>query len=67
MGGCSFNQYSMMVLRVLNSNSKGNCYIFESKNEALVLEAGVKFSEVKEALNFDISKIRGVCISHEHL
>lgn len=56
-----------MVLRILNSNSKGNCYLFQSKNEVLVLEAGVKFSEVKEALNFDISKIRGVCISHEHL
>ena len=56
-----------MILKVLNSNSKGNCYLFQSKDEVLVLEAGVKFTEVKESLNFDISKIRGVCISHEHL
>lgn len=56
-----------MYLKVLSSNSSGNCYILESENDVLILEAGVSFSAVKEALNFNISKIRGVCISHEHL
>ncbi len=39
-----------MKLTVLNSNSKGNCYILQNEHEALVIECGVKFSEVKKAL-----------------
>lgn len=56
-----------MKIQVLGSSSKGNGYIITEGNETLVIEAGVSLSEVKQALNFDISKIQGVCISHEHL
>lgn len=55
-----------MILNVLGSNSLGNCYILENKDEALIIEAGVKFSEVKKALNFNIGKIVGCVVSHEH-
>lgn len=55
-----------MKVKVLNSNSSGNCYILESENEALVIESGLRFLEVKKALNFNISKIVGCIISHEH-
>lgn len=55
-----------MKLRVLGSSSSGNCYLLENENETLVIEAGVSFSEVKKALNFNISKIVGLIISHEH-
>ncbi len=55
-----------MKLTVLNSNSKGNCYILQNKHEALVIECGVKFSEVKKALDFNISKVVAVLVSHEH-
>lgn len=56
-----------MKLKVLGSGSSGNCYILENDTEALIIEAGVPFMEVKKALNFDIRKIQGVVISHEHL
>lgn len=56
-----------MYLKCLGSSSSGNCYILENENEALIIEAGINLSEVKKALNFNISKIRGVLISHEHL
>lgn len=56
-----------MELKVLGSNSSGNCYIIENNDEALIIEAGIKLSEVKKAIDFNISKIRGVLISHEHL
>ena len=56
-----------MELTVLSSSSKGNCYILQNDNEALVIEAGVSLLEVKKAVGFNISKIRGVLISHEHL
>jgi phosphoribosyl 1,2-cyclic phosphodiesterase len=55
-----------MKLKVLGSSSRGNCYILENDSEALILEAGVKFAEVKRALDFNIGKIAGCLISHEH-
>lgn len=55
-----------MVLKVLGSSSQGNCYILENKNEALIIEAGVRFIEVKKALGFDIHKVSGCLITHQH-
>ena len=55
-----------MKLKVLGSNSLGNCYIIENEHEALIIEAGIKFAKVKEALNYNIRKIVGCLISHEH-
>lgn len=55
-----------MELIVLNSNSSGNCYLFKSKDEVLVLEAGVKFIEVQKSLRFNIRNIKGVLCSHHH-
>lgn len=56
-----------MVLKVLGSSSSGNCYILESDTEALIIEAGLPFMEVKKALNFNVRKIVGVICSHRHL
>lgn len=55
-----------MKIQVLGSSSKGNGYILTEGDETLVIEAGVSLSEVKQALEFDISGIKGVCISHFH-
>jgi phosphoribosyl 1,2-cyclic phosphodiesterase len=55
-----------MKLKVLGSSSKGNCYILENETSALIIEAGVSLKEVKKALNFNISKVAGCLISHEH-
>ncbi|HDY88547.1 MAG TPA: MBL fold metallo-hydrolase [bacterium] len=54
-------------LQILGSSSKGNCYILSNDTEALIIEVGVKFSKIKEAVNFNISKIVGVLLSHAHL
>lgn len=56
-----------MELTVLGSSSKGNCYILQNKDEALVIEAGLPLLEVKKAVDFNITKIVGVLVSHEHL
>lgn len=55
-----------MKLKVLGSGSSGNCYIFESDTEALIIEAGLPFKKVKKALDFNIRKIVGVMCSHGH-
>lgn len=55
-----------MKLTVLGSGSAGNCYIIEDENTALLIECGVKWSEIQKAVDFDISKIVGCLVSHEH-
>ena len=55
-----------MELKILGSSSKGNCYILDNGKEALVIECGISFNEVQKAVNFDISRIKGAIVSHEH-
>jgi phosphoribosyl 1,2-cyclic phosphodiesterase len=55
-----------MKLTVLGSSSAGNCYILQSDTEALVLEAGVSLTKVKQALGFNVNKVSGCLITHEH-
>jgi phosphoribosyl 1,2-cyclic phosphodiesterase len=55
-----------MKLKILGSSSKGNSYILDNGKEVLVIEAGVRFSEVKKALDFKIDNIVGCFVSHEH-
>lgn len=56
-----------MRLHVINSNSKGNCYLLIGETQTLIIECGVPFKQVKQALNFDLSKVVGCIVTHEHL
>lgn len=56
----------MVKLSVLGSSSKGNCYLFEDSSSCLVVEAGVRLAEVKKALDYNVNKICGCIITHEH-
>lgn len=56
-----------MELKIIGTGSSGNCYIIENEDTALIIEAGISFKEVKKALDFNIDKIIGVLISHEHM
>ena len=55
-----------MKLTVLGSSSHGNCYLFESSDSVLVLEAGVPMQQVKRALHWDITKIAACIVTHRH-
>ncbi len=55
-----------MKLKVLGSSSQGNCYILDNGTEALIIEAGVRFSEVKQALGFNLRKVVGCLVTHQH-
>lgn len=55
-----------MKLKVLGSSSSGNCYLIESKTEILIIEAGISFKKIQEGLNFNIDKVAGCLVSHEH-
>jgi phosphoribosyl 1,2-cyclic phosphodiesterase len=55
-----------MKLKIINSNSQGNAYILENDGEALLIECGVQFDKIKKALNFQLKKVVGCLITHEH-
>ncbi len=55
-----------MLLKCIASGSKGNSYALISDKEILLIEAGVRFREVKKHIDFQVSKIVGCLISHEH-
>lgn len=55
-----------MKLTVLGSSSSGNGYILYNEKETLIIEAGIRLSALKEAMDFNISRIAGCLISHRH-
>lgn len=55
-----------MKLKVIGTGSQGNAYVLETEHEALLIEAGVNFKEIKKALDFNFSKVVGCIISHSH-
>lgn len=56
-----------MKLTVINSGSKkGNSYILQNDTEALILDAGCRFSDIQRGLNYDVLKVKGCLITHEH-
>jgi phosphoribosyl 1,2-cyclic phosphodiesterase len=55
-----------MHLKILGSGSFANGYVLDNGTEALLIEAGVPFLDVKKAVDFDISRIVGALVSHEH-
>lgn len=56
-----------MRLKVINTGSIGNAYILDSGREQLLIECGVRFTEIKQALQFDLSNVVGCLVTHEHL
>ncbi len=56
-----------MQISIVGTGSKGNCYVIQNDNEALIIECGVRFSEVKKALGFNLKKVVGALVSHCHL
>ena len=55
-----------MILKVLGSSSKGNCYLLMAQDDILILEAGVGIRDIKMALGFDFKNVRGCLVTHEH-
>ncbi len=55
-----------MKLKIVGSSSAGNGYLLENEKEALLIECGCKLAKVKQALNFNLKKLSGALITHEH-
>lgn len=55
-----------MRLKIINSNSKGNCYLLESESETLLIECGVRFDLIQRAAGWRLNKIVGCIVTHSH-
>lgn len=55
-----------MKLKTISTGSKGNAYILETNTETLLIECGVTMHNIKKAIDFNVSKIKGCVITHEH-
>lgn len=55
-----------MKLTVLGSSSSGNSYLLEASDGILIVECGLPLIEVKKAINFDMKRVVGAVVSHQH-
>lgn len=56
-----------MILRVLSTGSKANCYALEAGSEILLLDAGLHFRDIIRGLDGGYSKVVGALLTHEHM
>jgi phosphoribosyl 1,2-cyclic phosphodiesterase len=56
-----------MDIQILASGSSGNCYRVSNGVTPILLEAGIPFSRIRKGLEFRVSEVAGVLVSHEHM
>lgn len=55
-----------MRIKVIGTGSQGNAYLLYNEREALLLECGVNIKAIKQAIDFNLSKLVGCVMTHEH-
>jgi phosphoribosyl 1,2-cyclic phosphodiesterase len=56
-----------MTLHILGTGSSGNCYLLKPKEgKSLIIDCGVNFKKVKEAINFNLNSVCGAIQTHSH-
>ena len=55
-----------MKIEIIASGSAGNCYKISNEDTTLLIECGIPYKKIQEALNFKTTDIDGVLVSHEH-
>jgi len=54
------------MIKVLATGSTGNSYLIKTEGETLLLELGINFKNIKRDNDFDLSKVVGALVTHEH-
>lgn len=55
-----------MKLTIIATGSSGNCYLFENKDTAFIIDAGVNLRKALPYIN-DIKNLKGLFLTHEHI
>lgn len=56
----------MLKIKSFGSGSSGNGYLIDDGHSQLMIEAGIQFKKVQQAMQFDFSRVVGCLVSHEH-
>lgn len=56
----------MIEIKVIASGSKGNCYLVKNEDTTLLLECGIPYKKIQEALNFNTTSLDACLVTHEH-
>lgn len=56
-----------MKLTVIDTGSAGNCYVLDCGGRKLLLDAGVSVKRILAALDYSLSAVSGVLLTHEHM
>lgn len=51
---------------MLASSSRGNCYLISDGSTPLLLECGLRVSEIRQGLGFGLTDVSACLLSHEH-
>lgn len=60
------DEWCVMKFQIISTGSKGNAYILKHRNRQLLLDAGVPFEAIKQALGFRLNGLQAALITHEH-
>lgn len=55
-----------MIIKTIATGSSGNCYLIDDGKTRLLIELGIPFRRIRQALNFQVSKVSAALISHSH-
>lgn len=57
-----------MFMKVISTGSQaGNSYaLIADKGEILLIDAGCKYQSILKSINYRISDVAGILLSHEH-
>lgn len=56
-----------MDVRAFASSSSGNCYYISDGSTPLLLDCGLAYREIQRLMNFRMSELIGVLVTHEHM
>lgn len=57
-----------MRVKIISTGSKGNSYLLQTEDgRSLLIDAGIKYEEILKNIDYKITTIDGVLISHQHL
>lgn len=56
----------MVEITAIASSSAGNCYRITDGRTPILLECGIPYKQIQQALNFKTTEIKGCLVTHEH-
>lgn len=56
----------MLEFKCLSTGSTGNCYLLKGNDETLILDCGIPKREIVAGLDYNVSNVVGIIVSHCH-